>query len=298
MKIKHPLLPATLEVLQLLSTAGVDYLLIGAQARELLLYHVHDQSKGRATTDIDIVVMVEDWEGYQSLKEKLLTASNRIQTDRVQHRLNYQVRPTGLDGSPWQYRIDIIPFGGVEDPPGELRWPPSAEVHMNLAGCKEAWETAVSIEVGDGLRVRCASLPALALLKLMAWADRGTETSRDAEDLLLILRGYLDAGNSERVFDDLTPAAQTALDYDPDLMAATLLGKDIGSIAAPDTLNQLRSLMTDPTSRGRLLGAMQNRLRDEDQRTERLMNAFQLGVMAGPGQENLDSLKEATPPSR
>lgn len=298
MKIRHPLLPATLEVFQLLSAARVDYLLIGAQARELLLYHVHDQPQGRATADIDVVVMVEDWVGYQSLKEKLLAATSRLQPDRLQHRLNYKVLPTGLGGSPWQYQIDIIPFGGIEDPPGELRWPPSSEVRMNLAGCREAWETALSIEVEDGLRVRCASLPALALLKLMAWADRSTETSRDAEDLLLILRGYLDAGNSERIYDELAPASQTALDYDPDLMAATLLGKDIGSLATPDSLKQLRSLMRDPTSQGRLLGAMRNRLRDEDQRTERLMYAFQLGVMDGAGQENLDSLKEATPPSR
>ena len=131
MRIKHPLLPATLEVLQLLDAAGVDHLLIGAQARELLLYHVYDRPQGRFTTDIDIVVMVEDWARYEELKGRLLSASARVQAD--------QVIPAHPEASPWQYRIDIIPFGGVENPPGEIHWPPDAEVRMNLTGCREAW---------------------------------------------------------------------------------------------------------------------------------------------------------------
>lgn len=68
--------------------------------------------------------MVEDWTRYEDLKGMLLTASDRVQADRVLNRLRYRVAPIGLESSPWLYRIDIIPFGGVENPPGEIQWPP------------------------------------------------------------------------------------------------------------------------------------------------------------------------------
>lgn len=278
MKIKHPLLPATQEVLQLLNTAGVDYLLIGAQARELLLYHVYDRPQGRATADIDIVVMVENWARYAALKDKLLIASDRIQPDREPHRLSYRVTPAGLEGAPWQYRIDIIPFGGIENPPGEIQWPPDAEARMNLAGCREAWATAVTVEISESLLVRCASLPALALLKLMAWADRGVETGRDAEDLMNILREYLGAGNGERIYDELPEALPEVLGYDPDLMAAALLGQDIRALASPDSLARALALLSEPESRRRLLGAMRRAAPYAEDRTTKLMEALHAGM--------------------
>lgn len=281
MKIKHPLLPATLEVLQLLNAAEVDYLLIGAQARELLLYHVHDRPQGRATADIDIVVMVEDWARYAALKDKLLRASDRVQPDREPHRLRYRVIPSGLEGALWQYRIDIIPFGGVEHPPGEIQWPPDAEVRMNLAGCKEAWATAVTVAVSEGLSVRCASMPALTLLKLMAWGDRGADTSRDAEDLLNILREYRGAGNEERIYDELPEALLEALGYDPDLMAAALLGQDIRILASPDSLARALALLSEPESRRRLLGAMLRAAPYAEDRTIQLVKALREGMGEG-----------------
>lgn len=281
MKIKHPLLPATVEVLQLLNTAGVDYLLIGAQARELLLYHVYDRPQGRATTDIDIVVMVEDWTRYEDLKGMLLTASDRAQADRVLHRLHYRVAPTGLESSPWLYRIDIIPFGGVENPPGEIQWPPDAEVRMNLAGFQEAWATAVIVEIRNSLSVRCASLPALALLKLMAWGDRSAETSRDAEDLLNILKEYRSAGNEERIYDELPEALLEMFGYDPDLMAAVLLGRDMRALACPDSQSRALTLLSEPESRRRLLGALLRAVPSTENRTGQLMEALYEG-MKGP----------------
>lgn len=292
MKIKHPLLPATLEVLQLLNAAGVDYLLIGAQARELLLYHVYDRPQGRATADIDIVVMVEDWACYETLKGKLLSASDRVHADRVQHRLNYRITPTSPEGSAWQYRIDIIPFGGVENPPGEIQWPPDAEVRMNLAGCQEAWTTALTVEVSEGLLVRCASLPALALLKLMAWADRGAETDRDAEDLLNILKEYFGAGNEDRIYEELPKALPEELGYDPDLMAAALLGQDIRALAKPESLARALDLLSATDHQQRLLRAMLRTTPHTADMTTKLMEALGAGLRA---QEHTEKTLGANP---
>lgn len=149
---------------------------------------------------------------------------------------------------------------------------------MNLAGCQEAWATDVTVEVSEGLSVRCASLPALSLLKLMAWADRGAETSRDAEDLLIIFREYLGAGNGERIYDDLPEALPGVLGHDPNLMAAALLVQDIRKLASPDSLERVLALLNEPESRRRLLGAMLRAAPYAEERTTQLMEALCKGM--------------------
>jgi predicted nucleotidyltransferase len=46
---------------------------------------------------------------------------------------------------------------------------------MNVAGYREALAAAPAVEIQPGFVVRVVSLPGLAILKLFAWADRGTE---------------------------------------------------------------------------------------------------------------------------
>lgn len=277
MMLKHPLLPATMEVLHLLTDAGVDFMLIGAQARELLLYHVFDRPQGRATADIDIMVLVEDWPGYQTLKDTLITASKKVHQERQPHRLSYQVVSDNPNEAPWRYAIDIIPFGRIENPSGLLQWPPDAAVEMNLAGCREAWANAVTVKICDTLTVRCASLPALALLKLMAWSDRHGDTRRDAEDLLSMLKDYRSTGNEHRIYDDLPVDLQESLDYDPDLMGAALLGLDMGRLATPASMKIVSTLLSEPVSHDQLERAMHGGIGDKEL-ARRFISAFREGT--------------------
>lgn len=151
---------------------------------------------------------------------------------------------------------------------------------MNLTGCREAWATATTIEISDSLSVRCASLPALALLKLMAWADRGAETRRDAEDLLNILKEYLDAGNEDRIHDELPDPLPETLGYDPDLMAAALLGQDVRALAGPDSLARAVDLLGEAENRRRLLDAMFRAAPHATDRSTKLVGAFGTGMGA------------------
>jgi predicted nucleotidyltransferase len=47
--------------------------------------------------------------------------------------------------------------------------------------------------------LRVASLPGLAILKLVAWADRGAANAKDAHDLYQLMTNYAAAGNSGRL---------------------------------------------------------------------------------------------------
>lgn len=76
---------------------------------------------------------------------------------------------------------------------------PGMDIVMNVSGFAEAHASALMVELADGFPVLVTSLPALAVLELIAWRDRRFETSKDATDFLLIARNYTDAGNLERL---------------------------------------------------------------------------------------------------
>ena len=104
---------------------------------------------------------------------------------------------------------------------------------MVVLGFREAMEAAVAVKLPGGMEVAVASLPALALLKLFAWADRRyTQPGKDAGDLWLLLRSYLDAGNRERLYDEARHLFEAPA-YDDDLAGAWLLGSDARQLSAP-----------------------------------------------------------------
>ena len=59
------------------------------------------------------------------------------------------------------------------------------------------------MQIEEHLIVRVASLAGLALLKLVAWSDRGRETNKDAADLYRLFTAYADAGNTDRLYEVL-----------------------------------------------------------------------------------------------
>ena len=74
---------------------------------------------------------------------------------------------------------------------------------MTVVGYREALASAMDVKLPENQRVLVVSLPMLAVLKLVAWSERHTAAPRkDAADLLLILKNYLDAGNQQRLYEE------------------------------------------------------------------------------------------------
>ncbi len=178
----------------------MKYFLCGAMARDILLLHVHGIKTGAATKDVDFGIAVETWEQFETIKATL-TATGRFEAvPQIAHRLYYKITPQSSG-----YPIDIIPFGGVEGPPNLIEWPPGTGEVMNVMGYEEALANTVEIEVSENFVAPVISLPGLALLKLFAWADRGTVNPKDALDLAILLRTYQEAGNTDRLYGDEMP---------------------------------------------------------------------------------------------
>jgi predicted nucleotidyltransferase len=123
---------------------------------------------------------------------------------------------------------------------------------MNVAGYAEVFDSAVPVELEPGFTLRVASLAGLAILKLFAWADRGSGNPRDAIDFATLLREYGRAGNEDRLYDAEIGILET-VGYDFDLAGARLLGVDAGRIAAPSTQRQILALLDDPARLDRLV---------------------------------------------
>ena len=74
---------------------------------------------------------------------------------------------------------------------------------MTVVGYSEALACAIDVKLPQNQRVLVVSLPMLAVLKIVAWSERHTAAPRkDATDLLLILKNYLDAGKQQRLYDE------------------------------------------------------------------------------------------------
>jgi predicted nucleotidyltransferase len=210
----------------------------GASARDILLTHVHDMEATRATADIDIGISIRSWTGHDTLRQALLASGNFTAPKGSAHRLNYRAPQTGE--RTW---LDIVPFGGVQDEHGEIAWPPDGSVRMNVAGFRQALDAAIAVRIERDLVVPVASLPAQAMLKIVAWQDRHAADRKDAIDLLFLMARYAQAGNLDRLYSDAFDLVERH-GHDPDIAGAALLGRDTAAIANDGELRaQIRAIL-------------------------------------------------------
>jgi len=202
---------------------GADLLLVGATAREI--HFLESGITGRATADVDIGIILSDWRLYENFIQRLIAGGSFTADKKRYQRLKYQET----------LPVDIIPFGGIETDDGVIHWPSEDAGTMRVTGFKDVWEHALSAHIGRGKKIRLASLPGMAILKIIAWNERNKELpTKDAEDLALILYNYAAAGNSNRLYDEY-PDFITALEGDLELAGARLLGLDMAAIMCRKT---------------------------------------------------------------
>lgn len=214
----------------------IDYLLVGATARDVLLTHVYGLANRRATYDVDFAVAVKTWDQFAALRARLIARGTFKAGGSAQQRLYYHTQ----DGA-MAYQLDLVPFGGVAQGTNEVAWPPDMKVIMNVAGYDDVLAAAELVTFAPGFNGKVVSLPGLAILKLVAWSDRGKADPKDAHDLIYLMDSYAAAGNLDRVYDE--DGIIEAGDYDPDLAGVYLLGKDIRRVASAGTLDVLHQII-------------------------------------------------------
>jgi predicted nucleotidyltransferase len=209
---------------------GIDWLVVGAAGRVMLLEQVYGLAPGRATEDIDLGVMVASWSEYEALV---------VQLGKMGLHPHAKQRQRFTRGDDV---IDLVPFGDIASNESLIRWPPENEIAMTVLGFREAFSHAETVSVED-LTVSVVNPIGLMLLKLIAWQERHLEfPKKDAADIAYVLRHYSVILGSDVLFGEHLSTVEEA-DYDLELAAAHVLGAHVVGIAEGNTRVHLRRLL-------------------------------------------------------
>lgn len=222
---------------------GLEILLVGATARDAFI------AGGRRTEDVDIGLVVGDWSVYEKLKQRVIDSGTFNPDAKKIHRVIFKGR----------LKVDVIPFGGIEKKDGNIAWPDETGA-MSVAGFKDVFSHAFTGDLGEGQEIRIASIPGMAILKIIAWKDRHTEfPTKDAEDLALMLYGYAAAQqNMDRLYNEHHEKIR-AFDQDIEIAGAWLLGCDMVSIMGDTTKQLVQTTLkrnTEPPESDKLVEAI------------------------------------------
>ena len=231
-KIEKPVVD-TLHILKRVADSlSISFFVVGASARDFILKHQYGIEPRRKTGDIDLGVEVASWEQFKTLFESLISTGQFSPTSERQRLRCGTVL------------IDILPFGAITDEDKKISWPPEHEIIMSMVGFEEAYEHSITVRVSSDpdLDIKLASLPGLAIMKLISWKEKYPDRKRDAEDLLLIMNKYEEAGNSERLYEEDLPLLQEE-DFDTTLAGARLLGRDMAKISDSKTFLIVKAIL-------------------------------------------------------
>lgn len=235
-KIDSFLLEIFTEIEKVSQTLSIDFFVVGATARDIILESGYRIQTIRATKDIDLGIQVSNWEEFSRFKEGLVKGGNFTSTKETQ-RLKHK------NGIP----VDIIPFGEVANQKALFTWPPEHETEMNVLGFDESYKHSLIVRLNTDpqLDFRFVSLPGLAILKIIAWKDKYPLRRSDAKDLLLLIRNYLAAENENRLYNEESDIMEEDFDYER--ASARLLGRDMAEISNPNTLETVLEILNQET---------------------------------------------------
>ena len=81
----------TISIYELLTTTaedlGIDFFVVGAVARDLILELSYNIRPQRATADIDLGIRIDNWQQFEELKESLISTGFFSGTN-TQHRIS------------------------------------------------------------------------------------------------------------------------------------------------------------------------------------------------------------------
>jgi predicted nucleotidyltransferase len=124
----------------------------------------------RPTADVDAIALTVSYTDFEAFREQLRTRG-------FQEKLNSKHAHRWTTPGPLQVPLDVVPIG----------------THLGASGNRwdqAALDTAVALEIADGLHIRHVSAPAFVALKLAAFTDRGQNdpfTSDDLEDIFALI---------------------------------------------------------------------------------------------------------------
>jgi len=221
-KVDQTIVGAVAAVSSVAKRLDVPVFIVGAAARDFLLEYACGIKSGRATLDVDFGVRVNSWEEYDKLVKALEDAEGFVRDKIRRHRFK----------TPNSLLVDLVPFGPIAGTGQQILWPPDEERGMSVEGFESVMTAAIEVllRIDPRLVVRTATLPGLALLKILSWDDAYPERGRDGYDFYFIMNTYMETANMDRLSTDAHDLVEEPI---PPLqeIGARLLGRDMARIS-------------------------------------------------------------------
>jgi predicted nucleotidyltransferase len=215
----------------------IDYYLIGALARDV--WYTKEGKKFRTTKDADFAVLAGSHTQYEEVKDYLKKYKNFQDSKGNAFVL---LAPGGI-------QVDILPFGQVAIDEG-VKVAGNGLSTIKVNGFMEVYQQGteqVKVETGHSFKI--ATLPAIVLLKLIAYDDRPEKRLKDARDIANIMTHYFDL-QADLIYEghnDLFAVEERTLEE----IAAIVIGREVKNIAVGNTplLTRLKRILANEIDR-------------------------------------------------
>ena len=199
-------------------------MVVGAWCRDIMHTALGHSFATAATRDLDLALALSSWDAYR----RIASAFPRVGNTGIRFRIA-------------NVSVDLMPFGGIEDPAGVVA-PPTRGQSMSVWAFEEIHRGAQPLVLTPQLTIRIPTVAGFAAAKLGAWLDRAEwREAKDAADLALICYWYAESTNvHDRLYE--TPAGNEVLiaeEADVPLASARLLGLDVTSSIGPERTNEM-----------------------------------------------------------
>ncbi|WP_345949036.1 nucleotidyl transferase AbiEii/AbiGii toxin family protein [Mucilaginibacter sp. PAMB04274] len=196
---------------------NIDFYLIGALARDI--WYARGDKQFRTTKDVDFAIMISNKDDYEAVRNYLIDNKGYREV-----KTNSFVLLTPAD-----IQVDILPFGEIEIN-DEVKFEGAGLTSIKVNGFSEVYLTGTEIvKLATGHTFKVATLPAIILLKFIAYDDRPEVRSKDARDIINIMLHFFDL-QADLIYDshaDLFGGEEMELED----IAAIVIGREIRKIA-------------------------------------------------------------------
>lgn len=224
--LQNDLMTETLQVLAgCYRQLGAEVFVVGAAARDIALRLLDVTNAPRRTMDLDVAVMLQDWNQYERLTSILL--QNHFEKAREKQRFYY----LGSNGR-IRFEVDIVPFGAIAEE-DQVAWPPEGSPVMSVRCFEDVMRAADKVTVDGAFAFRLASLSGQFLIKLDTRNDRRMKTKKDAADMAFLLQNVYVA--YALAHDGLPPEVDTNTEqFDVIVAGAEWMAADLKKILSDE----------------------------------------------------------------
>lgn len=229
-KLDKSLIDIITEVQTISDSMNVKILLVGALARDVHFEYTHGFESARRTLDVDLAVMVNNFNEYNSLKSYLILDCGFTATNII-HRLKKNM-----------IEVDLIPFGKNAFPLNKAKLEENAK-EMDISAFEEVYNNSVEVILKEKpkLQIRIPDIPGLIILKLFSYHDN-PDRRKDAEDIYFMMK-YFEQTLDPAVFHTQYEYLLTKYEYDSKKISIAILGEQIKAILADDILKKLEQII-------------------------------------------------------